>query len=268
MQTVDAILRSVIGRPLEFVCSDISIKGRLDHEDPLFRGPGTISGGIDGKIAFRLFDRSSASGERLRRILESINTQEALRLFSTDFDGREWSGGWFIPDVRLSDTGFAAIYGELSSISTRASLDFETELAESTVLYYPENLPLPMQSASLTEIKRDGEILLQRRSVDHTKISGGEFSIEVREDLDSGMTAVIARNQPRLEASLSEPRACDVGILMAVIGRGLLASWRLSTNASPKASDEKGCWPLTKTNPLCRKSSRAKLKHAQTYYRH
>jgi hypothetical protein len=212
MQTVDAILRSVIGRPFEFVCSDISIKGRLDYEEPVFRGSGTISGGVDGTIAFRLFDRSSASGLTLPRVLESINTQELLRLFATDSDGTEWSGGWFTPDVRFSDTGFSLVSGELSSISTRARLDFNPELAGSTALYYPENLPIEMQTATVTEIKRDGEIILQRRSVDHTKISDADFSIEIRENLTSGMTEVIAQNQPRLQ-----PPFAEIGLSDAIV---------------------------------------------------
>jgi hypothetical protein len=61
-----------------------------------------------------------------------------------------------------------------------------------------------MQSATVTEIKRDGEILLQRRSVDHAKMSDGEFSTEIREDLDSGMTEVIARNQSKLRPPFAE----------------------------------------------------------------
>jgi hypothetical protein len=85
-------------------------------------------------------------------------------------------------------------------------------LAGSTALYYPENLPIEMQTATVTEIKRDGEIILQRRSVDHTKISDADFSIEIRENLTSGMTEVIAQNQPRLQ-----PPFAEIGLSDAIV---------------------------------------------------
>ena len=204
MQNVDTILRSVIGRPFEFECSEITVKGILDHEEPLFQGPGTISGGIDAQIAFRLFDQYNEPKNRLPRVLESINTQEPLRLFGTDFQGTQWAGGWFVPDVRFSDNGRVVVSGELSSISARVAMCLGTELTNSTSLYYAEKLALRMQSATETEVTRNGEVVLRSRRTDHSRISDDEFSIEIREDLTSGFTEVIAQNRPELMPPFAE----------------------------------------------------------------
>ncbi len=64
MDHVDSILASVIGKAFEWECSEITVKGILDNEDPLFQGPGTVSGGEDGQLSFRLFDQLPLSEDR------------------------------------------------------------------------------------------------------------------------------------------------------------------------------------------------------------
>src|SRR5260221_1924651 len=209
MQHVETVLRSVIGRPFEFECSEIIVKGILDHEEPLFQGPGTISGGVDGQIAFRLFDQSPERENRLPRILESINSQQSLRLFGTDFHETQWTGGWFVPDVRFSDGGHAVVSGELPSIGARVKVGFGAEWTNSTALYYAEKLAVPMQSASETEVRRDDEIVFRSRRTDHSRISDSQFSIEIREDLTSGFTEVIAQNRPGLMPPIAEIGLAD-----------------------------------------------------------
>lgn len=215
MQSVDTILGSVIGRPFEFECSEIVVKGRRDFEKPLFRGPGTISGGIDGQIAFRLFDQSPKPEENLRRILQSINSQELLRFSGTDSHMTEWTGAWFVPDVRFPDSGGRpVVFGKVSSIGARLPLGFRTHWKNSTGLYYAEKLPLPMQSVTETHVLRGSEVVSKRSNADHAKISDGDLSIDFQEDLTSGFTEVIAQNRPKLQPPFAEIGLCDAVVYL------------------------------------------------------
>lgn len=208
-QHVDSILASVLGKPFEWECSEITVKGILDHEEPLFQGPGTISGGIDGEFSFRLFDQLPMSTEQTRRVTESINSRQQLRLFALDPHLSEWTGGWFEPVVRISRNGRAVVSGQFISISTRTALLFRTERKNSTGLYYAEKLPLPMQASTESQVLRDGEIVSRSRRADHTRISDDQFSMEFREDLTSGFTEVIAQNCPKLMPPFAEIGLAD-----------------------------------------------------------
>jgi hypothetical protein len=45
-----------------------------------------------------------------------INSQELLRFFATDFHMTEWTGAWFVPDVRFPDSGGRPVVsGKVSS---------------------------------------------------------------------------------------------------------------------------------------------------------
>ena len=103
-----------------------------------------------------------------------INSQELLRFFATDFHMTEWTGAWFVPDVRFPDSGGRPVVsGKVSSIGARVPLGFGTHWKNSTGLYYAEKLPLPMQSVTETHVLRGSEVLLKRSNADHAKTSNG-----------------------------------------------------------------------------------------------
>jgi hypothetical protein len=120
----------------------------------------------------------------------------------------EWTGAWFVPEVSSSQ-GAAVVSGFVPSISARLPLLFGLERKQSTGLYYPEQLPLSMQSSTEIRVVRDGRVVSRKPRFDHTGISDGEFSIVVRENLDSGFTEVIAKNREGLGPPVAEIALVD-----------------------------------------------------------
>ena len=206
---VDAVLNSVLGRTFEFVCSKIEVKTRSNVEEPLFQGPGTISGGVDGDISFRLFDQLQHSTARRRQILKVIDGREPLRFFATDSHMTEWVGSWFVPEVQGSKHSIAVVSGSVSRISARVPFLFGVDRKESTALYYAEQLPLTLQGVTEICKMRDGQVIDRKLRADHTTIADEGFSILLRESHDSGFTEVIAKNHAGLMPPIVELALVD-----------------------------------------------------------
>ena len=148
---IDSISRAVRGRPFQFDFSEIVIRGQADFDDPYFKGPGIVSGDIDGPLKFSMFDQlGNPAGSAA--ITRAMLAKEPMRFFGTDMDGLEWAGGYFFPAARISTGGQHKISGELKQLSTGISQQLLPHYKNTTALYYSENLSLPMVDATRTQI--------------------------------------------------------------------------------------------------------------------
>jgi hypothetical protein len=121
MSDVESVLQQTLGRPFEIECPTVWILGRHDFDEPFFKGPGILRGGIEGPIQFQIFDHLPPSREDNLRILKAINSREPMRLFATDLDFTEWSGSWFSPSLGFHG-GSDTVSGTFPQLSTRVKL--------------------------------------------------------------------------------------------------------------------------------------------------
>jgi len=81
MSDIDAVIDQILGKEFQLDCSEIEIRGRDDHGEPYFSGPGLISGSIEGSFAFRLFNVLEKKPDELIRLSRSARDgSEPMRL--------------------------------------------------------------------------------------------------------------------------------------------------------------------------------------------
>jgi hypothetical protein len=201
MSDVESILKQILGRPFEIECPTVRIMGRHDFDEPLFKGPGILRGGIDGPIQFRIFDDLPPSREDNLRILKAINSREPMRLFATDIDFTEWSGAWFSPSLGF-DTGRDTVSGTFPQLITRVKLTAGSEERNSTALYYTENLKLPRPEP--IKISAGDTVEKSPKRFDLHSIHRDGFRIVFSDNLVFGGTQVIAETHVELSPPIAE----------------------------------------------------------------
>jgi hypothetical protein len=198
---VESILKQTLGRPFEIECPTVRIMGRHDFDEPFFKGPGILRGGIDGPIQFRIFDHLPPSQEDNLRILKAINSREPMRLFATDLDFTEWSGGWFSPSLGF-DTGRDTVSGTFPQLSTRVKLTTGSEERNSTALFYAENLSLPRPEP--IKISAGDTFEKSPKGFDLHRIHRDGFRIVFSDNLEFAGTQVVAETHVDLSPPIAE----------------------------------------------------------------
>ena len=201
MSDVESVLQQTLGRPFEIECPTVRIMGRHDFDEPFFKGPGVLRGGIDGPIQFRIFDHLPPSREDNLRILKAINSREPMRLFATDLDFTEWSGGWFSPLLGF-DTGRDTVSGTFPQLSTRVKLTTGSEERNSTALFYAENLSLPRPKP--IKISAGDTVEKSPKRFDLRSIHRDDFRIVFSDNLEFGGTQVVAETRADLSPPIAE----------------------------------------------------------------
>jgi hypothetical protein len=201
MSDVESILQQTLGRPFEIECPTVRIMGRHDSDEPFFKGPGVLRGGIDGPIQFRIFDHLPPLREDNLRILKAINSREPMRLFATDLDFTEWSGGCFSPSLGF-DTGRDTVSGTFPQLSTRVKLTTGSEERNSTALFYAENLSLPRPEP--IKISAADKAEKSSKRFDLHSIHRDGFRIVFSDNLEFGGTQVFAETRVDLSPPIAE----------------------------------------------------------------
>jgi hypothetical protein len=201
MADVESLLKQTLGRPFEIECPTVRITGRHDFEEPFFKGPGILRGGIDGPIEFRIFDDLPHSLEDNARILKALNSREPMRLFATDLDFTEWSGAWFSPSLGF-DTGRDTVSGTFPQLCTRVKLAAGSEERNSIALYYVENLSLPRPEP--IKISAGDTVQKSPKRFDLHSIDRNGLRIVFSDNLEFGGTQVIAKTHPDLSPPIAE----------------------------------------------------------------
>lgn len=202
MCTVESILQQTLGRPFEIECPIVRIMGRHGYDQPFFKGPGVLRGGIDGPIEFRVFDDLHHSLEENVRVLKAINSREPLRLFATDLNFTEWTGGWFSPTLGFQG-GRDTVSGTFPQLGTRVRLAAGPEERNSTALYYAENLSLP-RPGPIKIISAGDKVEKSTNRFDLHTIEHDEFRIVFSENQELGITQIVSNTHPRLSPPIAE----------------------------------------------------------------
>ena len=201
MSDVEAILQQTLGRPFEIECPTVRIMGRQDFDEPFFKGPGVLRGGIDGPIEFRIFDYLPPAREDNVRILKAINSREPMRLFATDLNFTEWSGGWFSPSLGFHG-GCDTVSGTFPQLSTRVKLTTGSEERNSTAIFYAENLSLPRPEP--IKISAGDTVEKNPKRFDLHSIHRDGFRIVFSDNLEFGGTQVVAETRADLPPPIAE----------------------------------------------------------------
>jgi hypothetical protein len=168
-KTVDDLVQNLVGKPFEIECSEIRVHGMLDHLPPLYKGPGVIKSGKEGKITFRMHNQIQISKEALSSLQwfkpeGGLEPAHQMRIFADDYNGISWVGGWSIPVQHFSNGSNSVISGEFDQLSTRISKGESDKRKNLTELVYSSTLDLPL-TKWLENIKRRGRKVIEHEFI-------------------------------------------------------------------------------------------------------
>jgi hypothetical protein len=124
-----------------------------------------------------------------------------MRLFATDLDFIEWSGGWFSPSLGF-DTGRDTVSGTFPQLSTRVKLTTGSEERNSTALFYAEDLSLPRLEP--IKISAGDTVEKSPKRFDLQSIHRNGFRIVFSDNLEFGGTQVVAETHVDLSPPIAE----------------------------------------------------------------
>jgi hypothetical protein len=210
------LIDNLADKPFEIDCIDIEVHGFVDHQPPLFKGPGIIYGNQSGPLSFKVYNQSPLT-EATFRFLRKIDSEAdpksfQVRLFAKDYEGMELIGGWSIPRVNLPQSGEvrgSVIHGEFNQLWTRVRKlegDPDKDVSE---LIFPGILNLPYSGRVEVKQCHGTEILSTQGWNDHHNLTFKSASIVFQESTNRNLTHIKAShyagfNPPYVEHWITE----------------------------------------------------------------
>jgi len=198
MILLSSLPEKYVGKQLEIDCIDIEIHGAKDHQSPIFKGPGKISGGRNGLLTYKVYNQIQVNKDifdYLRKIEEHDDpTNTNIRLFAKSYEGIEWTGSWSVPEVYLDKAPNLLVYGEFDQLSTNVKKWEGEDKQNLTELVFENHLDLPLTGIGKVQ-KFHGENLISAGSWgDHHDLPFEDTSILFQESSDRSRLHVEARN--------------------------------------------------------------------------
>jgi hypothetical protein len=206
---LDSLVNQFVGKSFKINCAKIQVLGDVDHEPPVFCGPGIINSDGEGEIAYTVFDEGHSRFQDARQLIrKKIVERSFFRVFAEDYDGNEWSGHWHMPSMAPSLGHRILISGQFSQLSTHIEGASEAPCSDEVCLYYAEPLRLPYREWSHSTFARRGEVCETRRRRDSASIdvAGSNVRIELNEEGKiTTVSCTLAKDwaAPHCEASLA-----------------------------------------------------------------
>lgn len=141
--------------------------GSVDHEPPVFEGPGYVDIQSPTIMQFTLFPKERPNTDAANRLQalgdDPYDTRKRFRLQAADLDGTEWSCGWTAPRLKgMPRIGFP-LTGRLDSLLTLATGHWVSPHSSVELVFYPK-LDLPMSSRMTTVTSVDDKEIERRIS--------------------------------------------------------------------------------------------------------
>ena len=138
--------KRVFGTACTLECSDMRLVGR-DFEGTIFSGPGRIETDGSSSIRFSIYGSAADAGAAMRKMISArenpYDALEQFRLFATDFDGNEWTGGYTAVDFFIDHKHGWPLAGELQGLSTIVTGPWVAKDSSVELLFLPP-FHLPM----------------------------------------------------------------------------------------------------------------------------
>lgn len=213
MRSIGSMIDEFLGRSFEIDCAKIEVMGEQDHEEPYFSGPGSITGDAEGFFHFRLYNILEKEPKDLIRLTHvARDCSEQMRLFADDYEGTNWTGGSFFPEIQISsETGKCLVTGKFPQLDTRIAFTSFDRQPNTTTILYSAGLRLPMLTGSKTQTIRGELIECETSRHDRCDLDFDGALITVSVDEEKGRTI--------LSTTYSEgwkPPYCEVGLADAV----------------------------------------------------
>lgn len=194
MVFLSSIAEKYVEKSFEIDCVDIEIHGFEDSQPPIFKGPGTIRGGSDGRLTYRIYNQIQVNKD-IFNYLKLIKENDApkktnIRFSAKAYDGIEWHGSWSIPSVNLFNAPYLLVHGEFDQLDTSIKKTEGDQTLNSTEVVFADQLNLPF-SGTVQVKSFHGEKLISTSSWgDHHKVSFGDSLILFQKCSDKTRTHV------------------------------------------------------------------------------
>jgi hypothetical protein len=246
MKTLEHWKSRFAATPSTIECPQMKLLPGLDHQPPIFVGPGQINLKNSTEFDFKLFASSPFGEGAFEKILRAhsqpYDPLNHFRLFATDYEGTEWACGTTIPRMESASENGGLLTGRITSLLTCVTAEWVSRESGVELIFQP-GFNLPMDSPMLT-VHSIGSEEIQRswRSGKHTLTLMGseiEFFQEPEGDV-IWATANASEELPHLflENWLSEPLRILYGQLIypRMVARNLgNGSAHVSIRPSPRS---------------------------------
>jgi len=204
MTSINEIIDEVLGRSFEIECAEISLRGRDDSIGPFFKGPGMISGRASGPFTVRLHNTMQKdAGEALKMWTDP----PLVCCDARDYFGNEWTGGWLHPMIHGRSATRCWVEGRFPQLSVDCRLTSLDQFRDSTVIYYSDELRLPMLEVAEIQRRRDSEIEQISTEWDRTQFDLEGSRVTVHADAENERTLVSTTHTEGWG-----PPYCEVGL--------------------------------------------------------
>lgn len=145
--------------PQTIECLQMALLSSQDHEDPIFRGPGTIEIRNQTSIHFTMFATPANEADAFSRLSRGLDNpydiDDRFRLVATDYQGNEWQGGWTTPRFKGMPRIGYLLTGELQSLSTHPNDSWVSRTPGVELVLHADIRP-PVAQSMLTVNSIDG----------------------------------------------------------------------------------------------------------------
>jgi hypothetical protein len=204
MTSVTEIIDEVLDRSFEIECAEIVLRGRDDHVPPFFLGPGMISGRRTGPFRVRLHNELEKNG---KEIIKLWREPPMMCCDAIDYFGNKWTGGWLHPMIHGQSATRCWIEGQFPQLSVDIRLSAFETFRDTTVLYYANELRLPMLEVAEIQRKRGSEVEQISTDWDRTELDFEGSRVVVHGDAEKGRTLVSTSHTQGWG-----PPYCEVGL--------------------------------------------------------
>jgi hypothetical protein len=217
--TVDKLIEKLVGKPFEIECSEIRVHGMLDHCPPLYKGPGVLTSGKNGKINFRMHNQIATDAlalSSLQRIKPGggVEPCKQVRIVAEDYSGVDWTGAWSLPRKHHSRGDNSVISGEFDQLTTRVAKIQGDKRKNLTEIVYGNTLDLPL-TKWLESSKRRGRKVISKefRATQHDLDFKGS-KISIFESENGERTHVTAKGRPTFRPPHAEIWLADAIVFL------------------------------------------------------
>jgi hypothetical protein len=187
--SIDELIEKLVGKPFEIECREIRVHGMLDHCPPIYRGPGVLKSGKDGKITFRMHNQIAADAlalSSLQRIKPGggIEPSQHVRIVAEDYQDVDWTGAWSLPRKHYARGDNSVISGEFDQLTTRIPKMKGDKRKNLTEIVYGHTLDLPLTKWIESTQRRGRKVIRKEfRAIQHDlDFKGSKVSILESED--------------------------------------------------------------------------------------
>jgi hypothetical protein len=217
--TIDDLIQILVGKPFELECSEIAVHGMLDHHPPLYKGPGAIKSGKDGKIAFRMHNQIETSPEALSSLQwfkpeGGLEPASHVRILAEDYKGVSWLGAWSLPRQHHSRGINSVISGDFDQLTTRIAKVRGDKRKGMTEMVYADRLDLPL-TQWLENVKRKGRKVIKRELyLAQHDLEFADSKISIFHSENEELTHITATSLPDFRPPLVENWIPDAIVFM------------------------------------------------------